>query len=77
MDFGKRLLDFRKDLRMSQKILSAKTGINQPRISRIESNKSAAHVNELTKFAQAFEITESELLDENTKIGLKIAKQKG
>lgn len=77
MEFGKRLIDCRKALRMRQQDLSAVTGINQPRISRIESNRVSANIDELTKFAQAFEITESELLDENTKVGIKIAKQKG
>lgn len=77
MEFGKRLIDCRKALRMRQQDLSTVTGINQPRISRIERNKVSANTIELTKFAHAFKITESELLDEKTRVTLEIAKQKG
>lgn len=55
-DFGQRLIQFRKEKKMSQERLAELSGLNRPYISAIEQGKRNISLEVMDKLASALEI---------------------
>ncbi len=60
-DFGKRLMQLRKERKISQETLAELSGLNRPYISGIEQGKRNVSLEVIEKLAQAMEVKITEL----------------
>src|SRR5689334_7888693 len=64
MDFGKRLVDFRKQRGLTQLQLAAQVGVHIGQLRNYEANRSQPTLEVIRKLAQSLEITADELIFE-------------
>lgn len=62
-DFGKRLMQLRKERKISQETLAELSGLNRPYISGIEQGKRNVSLEVIEKLAQALELKITELFE--------------
>lgn len=63
-EFGKRLMQLRKDRKMSQEMLAELSGLNRPYISGIEQGKRNVSLEVIESLAKALEIQIKDFFEE-------------